>query len=159
MKIGFKGLNLIKEFEGFRAKAYKCPAGVWTIGYGHTRGVTPTMTITLVEAEKLLRQDVGWAETVVNEYVSVGLNQSQFDALVSFVFNVGSGHFKSSTLLKKLNKGEYKEVPIELKRWNKANGKVLPGLTRRRKAEGDLFGEMSNMQSASQKSAVISNDD
>jgi len=104
----------------------------------------------MVEAEELLKQDVGWAETVVNEYIIIELNQNQFDALVSFVFNVGSGNFKSSTLLKKLNKGEYGEVSKELKRWDKANGVVLPGLTRRRKAEGDLFNEMSNMQSATQ---------
>lgn len=140
MKIGFKGLNLIKDSEGFEANAYKCPAGVWTIGYGHTRGVTPDMTITMVEAEALLRQDVKWAENVVNEYVSVPLNQNQFDALVSFVFNVGEGNFKDSSLLTELNKGNYKIVPDKLSEWVHGGGKVLPGLVTRRKAEGVLFG-------------------
>ena len=137
MKIGFKGLNLIKEFEGFRAKAYKCPAGVWTIGYGHTRGVTPDMTISMAEAETLLKQDAGWAEIVVNKYVEVELTQNQYDALVSLVYNIGEGNFRTSTVLKELNKRNYEEAREAFKLWNKANGKTLPGLTRRRKAEGD----------------------
>ena len=149
MKIGFKGLNLIKEFEGFREKAYKCPAGVWTIGYGHTGGVKEGDVVTSNEAEKLLIQDLDWAEKVVYKHVNVFLNQNQFDALVSFVFNVGSGNFQKSTLLKRLNSGQYSDVPHELKRWNKGGGVVLPGLVRRRRVEGELF--MEEIQSANQK--------
>ncbi len=141
MKIGFKGLNLVKEFEGFREEAYKCPAGVWTIGYGHTKDVNPDDVVTLNGAEILLIEDLDWSEEVVNQNVVVSLNQNQFDALVSFVFNVGSGNFKKSTLLRRLNNGRFDAIPVELKRWNKGGGKVLKGLIRRREAEGKLFCE------------------
>ena len=139
MKIGLKGLNLIKESEGFEEDAYKCPAGVLTIGYGHTSDVQEGDVVTLKEAEILLIEDLDWAEGVVNRNVKVELNQNEFDALVSFVFNVGSGNFRSSTLLKRLNNGGYYSVPRELNRWNKGGGRVLKGLVRRRKAEGILF--------------------
>lgn len=139
MKIGTKGLNLIKNFEGFEAKAYVCPAGVLTIGYGTTRGVKKGQVINEAEAEALLKRDVASAESTVAKSVKVKLNQNQFDALVAFVYNVGSGNFSSSTLLKLLNVGKYDQVSAQMLRWNKANGKVLAGLTRRRKAEGNLF--------------------
>lgn len=131
--------EIIKEFEGLRLEAYKCPADVWTIGYGHTRGVIPGDVITKKEAEAFLSEDVEDAESAVNEYVNVKLNQNQFDALVSFVYNLGAGNFKSSTLLRKLNQGDYLGAANEFERWNKAGGKVLNGLVRRRKAESNLF--------------------
>ena len=139
MQISNDGINLIKQFEGCVLSAYKCPAGVWTIGYGHTKNVKQGMKITKEQATNLLKDDLKIYESYVNKYVKVKLNQNQFDALVSFTFNCGGGALKSSTLLKKLNKGDYTGAANELLRWNKANGKVLAGLTRRRKAEKALF--------------------
>lgn len=139
MKTSNNGINLIKQFEGCILSAYKCPAGVWTIGYGHTKDVKLGMKITSSQATELLKDDLKTYESYVNKYVKVKLNQNQFDALVSFTFNCGGGALKSSTLLKKLNKGDYTGAANELLRWNKANGKVLAGLTRRRKAEKALF--------------------
>ena len=139
MKTSNNGINLIKEFEGCKLSAYKCPAGVWTIGYGHTKNVKQGMKITNEHATNLLKDDLKTYEGYVNKYVKVKLNQNQFDALVSFTFNCGGGALKSSTLLKKLNKGDYTGAANELLRWNKAGGKVLAGLTRRRKAEKTLF--------------------
>ena len=139
MKTSNNGINLIKQFEGCILSAYKCPAGVWTIGYGHTKDVKQGMKITTNQATNLLKEDLKTYENYVNKYVKVKLNQNQFDALVSFTFNCGGGALKSSTLLKKLNKGDYTGAANELLRWNKASGKVLAGLTRRRKAEKALF--------------------
>ena len=140
MKTSILGLNLIKSFEGVRLLAYKCPAGILTIGYGHTGSdVTKGKTITLNEAENLLKKDLKKYESAVNNSVKVPLNQNQFDALVSWTYNVGVGAMANSTLLKKLNAGLYHEVPTQLKRWNKASGKVLSGLVRRREAESALF--------------------
>ena len=139
MKTSNNGINLIKQFEGCALTAYKCPAGVWTIGYGHTKNVKQGMKITNEHATNLLKDDLKTYEGYVNKYVKVKLNQNQFDALVSFTFNCGGGALKSSTLLKKLNKGDYTSAANELLRWNKASGKILAGLTRRRKAEKALF--------------------
>ena len=139
MKTSNNGINLIKEFEGCKLSSYKCPAGVWTIGYGHTKNVKQGMKITNEHATNLLKDDLKTYEGYVNKYVKVKLNQNQFDALVSFTFNCGGGALKSSTLLKKLNKGDYTGAANELLRWNKANGKILAGLTRRRQAEKALF--------------------
>ena len=139
MKTSNNGINLIKQFEGCALSAYTCPAGVWTIGYGHTKDVKQGMKITTNKATSLLKEDLSTYENYVNKYVKVKLNQNQFDALVSFTFNCGGGALKSSTLLKKLNKGDYTGAANELLRWNKANGKILAGLTRRRKAEKALF--------------------
>lgn len=134
--------ELIKRFEGFSSTPYPCPAGVWTIGYGTTNGVTMhSEPISREYAEELLRDDVSRFEDAVNRYVKVPLTQNQFDALVSWTYNVGEGALKKSTLLKKLNKGEYDKVPYELARWNKADGNVLNGLTRRRAAEADLWSQ------------------
>ena len=99
MKTSQRGINLIKQYESFRAEAYRCPAGVWTIGYGHTRDVKSGDKITEPEALKLLRQDVQTAEKAVSTLVKKPLDQNRFDALVSFVYNTGSGNFASSTLL------------------------------------------------------------
>jgi len=139
MNISEEGLSLIKKFEGCELKAYRCAANVLTIGYGSTKGVTEDMEITKEEAESLLKEEMHEYEGYINDMVKVPLEQHQFDAMVSWVFNLGSGNLSSSTLLKKLNNSEYDEVPAQIKRWNKAGGKVLDGLIRRREAESLLF--------------------
>ena len=139
MKISQEGLSLIKKFEGCELEAYKCAADVWTIGYGSTKGVKEGDTLTQEEADKLLLKDVEVFEKAVKDAVEVPISQSQFDALVSWTFNLGSGSLNSSTMLKKLNNQEYDEVPAQIKRWNKAGGKVLQGLIRRREAEALLY--------------------
>ena len=139
MKISLEGLSLIKKFEGLRLKAYKCSANVLTIGYGHTGGVKETDTITQEEADKLLKGDILKFEQYVEDNVIVELDQSQFDALVAWTFNLGPGNLRESTMLKKLNNQEYESVPFEMRRWNKAGGKTLDGLIRRREAESLLF--------------------
>ena len=139
MKISLEGLSLIKKFEGCKLIAYKCSAGVWTIGYGHTTGVKEGDVCTQEEAEKLLRGDIFKFEEYVQDSVKGDLDQSQFDALVAWTFNLGPGNLRSSTMLKKLNNGEYESVPFEMRRWNKAGGKTLDGLIRRRQAESLLF--------------------
>ena len=139
MIISLEGLSLIKKFEGCKLIAYKCSAGVWTIGYGHTTGVKEGDVCTQEEAEKLLRGDIFKFEEYVQDSVKVDLDQSQFDALVAWTFNLGPGNLRSSTMLKKLNNGEYESVPFEMRRWNKAGGKTLDGLIRRRQAESLLF--------------------
>ena len=139
MEISQEGIALIKRFEGCKLQAYKCSAGVPTIGYGSTRGVTMDMEISQDRAEALLLEDIADFEEEVNKCVKVPLEQNQFDALVSWTFNLGGANLKASTMLKKLNSGEYEEVPAQMKRWNKAGGKVLQGLIRRREAEALLF--------------------
>jgi lysozyme len=139
MKTGNKGIELIKHFEGCELEAYKCPAGVWTIGYGHIKGVKEGMKITEMQAEEMLKSELHEYEGYINDYVTVPLNQNQFDAMVSWVYNLGGGNLRASTLLKVLNAGDYDGVPAQMMRWNKAGGKVLEGLTRRRQAEADLF--------------------
>lgn len=146
MKISSKGIEIVTSFEGLYLKSYKCPAGVWTIGYGHTgkvgqKAICSGMTITESTAISLLKEDMKESEKYVKKYVKVPLNQHQFDALVSFQFNTGA--LGQSTLLKKLNARKYSEAAEQFLVWNKAhvNGKltVLNGLTRRRKAERKLF--------------------
>ena len=139
MQTSKTGIDLIKHFEGCELYAYKCPAGVWTIGYGHTKGVEPGMQITDEDAHNMLVEELVEYESYINKLVIVGLNQNQFDAMVSWVYNLGSANLQASTLLKVLNAGQYGEVPAQMLRWNKAGGKVLEGLTRRRQAEADLF--------------------
>lgn len=142
-KTGQAGKSLIKEFEGFRSTAYVCPAGVVTVGYGTTqvlgKPVQLGTQITTDEAERFLEEDLKKFETAINKNVVVELTQNQFDALVAFVYNVGVGNFIKSTLLKKLNAGKISEAADEFLKWNKANKKVLAGLTRRRTAERELF--------------------
>jgi len=142
---GKNGIELIKRAEGCSLKAYRCPAGVLTIGYGATNidgiPVSADMTITEREAETILKSDLRRFENAVNRLVKVPLTQNQFDALISFTFNVGEGNLAKSTLLKKLNKGDYQAVPAELAKWNKAGGKVLRGLVARRSAEAALWTE------------------
>jgi len=134
-----EGIALIKKFEGCELKAYQCSAGVWTIGYGHTKDVEEGDTISKDQAEEMLVEELHEYENYVNEYVNVALSQNQFDALVSWVYNLGPANLKSSTMLKVLNDGKYEDVPYQMKRWNKAGGKVLDGLVRRREAEALLY--------------------
>lgn len=139
MKIGENGLTLLKRAEGLRLEAYKCSAGVLTIGYGHTKDVEKGMKISALQAEELLKQDLAWAEKTVNDE-KLNLTQNQFDALVSFVFNVGAVRFRGSTLLKMIRVNPYSvNIPTEFGKWKLAGGRVVPGLTARRKAETDLY--------------------
>ena len=139
MKISNNGLQLIKHFEGLVLKAYKCPAGVWTIGYGHTKDVQPGDEWSESHADHMLEVEMEEYEGYIHDSVTAPINQDQFDALVSWVYNLGGGNLNASTMLKVLNAGQYEEVPAQMMRWNKAGGKVLEGLTRRRQAEANLF--------------------
>lgn len=136
MNISQRGINLIKEFEGCRLTAYQCAAGVWTIGYGHTKNVYQGMTITQQQAEAFLREDLDEFVRYTNKQaMSFEPNQNQFDALVSFCYNCGSGN-----LGKLVGNGKnVQQVSSDILLYNKAGGRVLPGLERRRKAERDLF--------------------
>lgn len=144
MRMSAAGLAIVKEFEGLRLKAYKCPAAVWTIGYGHTSAagapiVNPDLVITKDEAEEVLARDMEQYEEGVRKYVKVDLTQGQFDALVDFAYNAGVGALQKSTLLKKVNAEKFDEVPAEFMKWTKGGGKELPGLVRRRRAEVKLW--------------------
>lgn len=140
MKISQNGIDLIKRFEGFSPTAYLCPAGVWTIGYGHTAGVSEGDSIDGDTAEDYLREDLTSAEGAVEKYVKVPLKQWQFDALVSFTFNLGAGNLYSSTLLKKVNRNpDDPSIRQEFEKWVYADGRVLQGLVDRRKAEADMY--------------------
>jgi len=134
-----KGIDLIKTFEGFRNNAYQDSAGIWTIGYGHTLTARQGMTITRTQGEELLRQDLKRFEKAVRDRVTVPLTQNQFDALVSLAFNIGVGAFTGSTLLKRLNQGDYPGAANEFKRWVHAGGRRLKGLVNRREKEELLF--------------------
>lgn len=132
--------TIIKDSESLQLRAYLCPAGVWTVGWGHTGpDVYKGLVVTQGEAEVLLERDLRASESAINSLVKVRLNQDQFDALVSLVFNIGAGAFKDSTLLKLLNAGDYVSAVGQFKRWNKSKGKVLNGLTTRRNREEKLF--------------------
>jgi lysozyme len=133
------GLDLIKSFEGCKLEAYVCPAGVATIGYGRTKGVVLGQRITQEQADELLQEDLAEAEAAVERLVTVPLTDNQHGALVSLVFNIGVGAFKRSTLLVKLNAGDYGSVPGQIMRWDKAGGKRSRGLIRRRAAEAALW--------------------
>lgn len=139
MRTSQKGIDLIKKFEGCRLEAYRCPAGIWTIGYGHTKGVKEGQKITQEQAEELLRDDLRVYEQAVESCVKVPINQNQFDALVSFCYNCGGEALRTSTLLRLLNESKYSEAGEQFLRWNKAGGKVLAGLTRRREEEREMF--------------------
>lgn len=144
MKISNNGIDLIKEFEGCRLAAYRDSVGVLTIGYGWTypvdgRPIKPGMTIAQETAERLLKTGLVSYENDVLKLVRVKLTQNQFDALVSFAYNLGARALSTSTLLRKLNTGDYAGAADEFLRWNKAGDEVLPGLARRREAERALF--------------------
>ena len=135
MKISDTGINLIKKYEGCRTSAYKCPAGVWTIGYGHTGGVHPGDKITLSQADKLLRQDITKYESMVNAYDNIyHWTQSQFDALCSFAFNIGN-----ITGLTGAGSREKYKIADKMLLYVNAAGKKMPGLVKRRKEERELF--------------------
>lgn len=155
MKIGTNGLNLIKEFEGYRDTAYQDSVGIWTIGYGTTRvdgkSIQPGMKCTEKQALTWLMDDITDSENIVLQNVTVPLTQNQFDALVSIVYNVGPGvknkkdgiirlkDGRPSTLLRKLNMSDYVGAAMEFPKWCRAGGKILLGLERRRLAEKNLF--------------------
>ena len=147
MKTNDAGIALIKKYEGLRTVAYPDPAHGWkipTIGYGHTSAagapiVAQGMKIAEAEADAILRRDLGQYEAAVDAAVKVPLNANQFAALVSFTFNLGGVNLRKSTLLKKLNSGDYEGAAGQFRHWNKAGGKILAGLTKRRAAEAALF--------------------
>jgi len=139
MNISKEGLSLIKKFEGCELEAYLCPAGVWTIGYGHTKDVKEGDKINKEEADYLLQEEMIEYESYINDFVEVPLNQNQFDSLCSWVYNLGPTNLKNSTMLRVLNEEKYADVPQEIKRWNKAGGEVLDGLIKRREAEAKMF--------------------
>ncbi|HFQ7875731.1 TPA: lysozyme [Enterobacter hormaechei] len=144
MQTSEKGIALIKQFEGCKLTAYQDSVGIWTIGYGWTQPVDGKpiragMTIKQETAERLLKTGLVSYEIDVSRLVKVSLTQGQFDALVSFTYNLGARSLSTSTLLRKLNAGDYAGAADEFLRWNKAGGKVLNGLTRRREAERALF--------------------
>ena len=140
MKIGDKGLALIKNAEGCRLESYRDSVGILTVGFGHTSGVFANETITQEEAEELLLEDIDRiCYPCIEAHVDVDLNQNQYDALCSFIFNLGCGAFRSSTLLELMNAGDYKAAAQQFARWNRAGGVPLAGLTARRAAEAKLF--------------------
>lgn len=140
MKPSNKCLDFVKSFEGFRANAYQDTGGVWTVGYGTTEYVEPGDTVTEEEAVELLRNDLQEAADAVDDLVDVELTQNQYDALCSFVYNVGREAFRNSTLLKMINQGRHvKDCGPQFDRWIKDNGKVISGLVARRKAEREMF--------------------
>ena len=139
MKASIDAYELIKQFEGLRLKAYLCPAGIWTIGYGHTSGVSPNSFITIQEADEYLHRDVATIEMQLNK-LNLSLRQCQWAAIVSFVFNVGIGNFKASTLLAKIRiNPDDNSIIDEFLRWVYANGKVMRGLQKRRLTEMKLY--------------------
>ena len=139
MRTSPKGISLIKSFEGLRLKSYQDSVSVWTIGYGTTRGIGPGVTITNEQAERMLMNDIAGFEPELDKLAKVPLSQNQWDALMSFVYNLGAANLGSSTLLKLLNAKDYAAAADQFPRWNKAGGQVLAGLTKRRAAECAMF--------------------
>ena len=139
MNISNEGIEFIKQFEGCRLKAYQDSVGVWTLGVGHTGGVKEGDEIDDAEADRLLREDLVWVEKCIANSVREPLTQNQYDALCSWIFNLGCGAFKKSTLLAHINEGEDALAAKEILKWNRAGGNVISGLTRRREAESELF--------------------
>ncbi len=138
-RISQAGIDLIKRWEGFRDKAYLCPGNVWTIGYGHTKNVYQGMYINKEQAEQLLKEDLSYFENAVRQLSKVELTQGQFDAMVSFSFNVGVNALRKSTLLRLVNQKKLTAASKEFSRWVYANKKKLPGLVKRREEEKQLF--------------------
>lgn len=139
MNISEEGVGLIKRFEGCRLESYRDSVGVWTIGYGSTRGVGPDQVITQEEADRRLLMDLETVEKCIANCVSVELTQGQYDCLSSWIFNLGCGAFRNSTLLKKINEGDDIGAADEILRWDHAGGVKVDGLTSRREAEKKLF--------------------
>ena len=139
MKISENGLELIKKFEGCETTAYQDSVGVWTIGFGHTKGVEEGQTCSIEDAESMLADEMDEYEGYINNMVKVDLQQHEFDALVAWVYNLGPTNLGESTMLKVLNGGQFDRVPDEMNRWTRAGGKILEGLVRRRQAESLMF--------------------
>jgi lysozyme len=139
MRYSKDGLALTEQFEGFRDTAYQDVAGVWTIAYGHTKGVHPGMICDQVQGVDWLMDDVSDAENAVNLLVKIGMTQDEFDALVDFTFNIGITAFQHSTLLAMLNSNDIEGAIGEFEKWDQAGGKVVAGLLARRNAEKALF--------------------
>lgn len=132
--------KIISDFEGMKLKAYKCPAGIWTVGYGHTGSdVHEGMEISAEDATRLLYKDMLEADAAIDELVDVHLTENQRAALLSFIFNVGRNAFRSSTMLRLLNSGNYAAASLQFARWDKAGKVQLPGLVKRRAKERELF--------------------
>ena len=149
MKMTKAGLDLIKQWEGFRAKAYRCPAGVWTIGFGHTSmagkpDVKQGMVISKAEGERILLNDLKVYEAGVRSAIKVNLTPNQYSACVSLCYNIGVGAFRRSSVARFCNRGQWKNATDAFALWNKAGGKVLPGLVKRRAAEAALFAKSGN---------------
>lgn len=141
MNLSQRGLDVIKSFEGFSSKAYLCPSGIWTNGYGHTNGVTKdTPEISVFDAEKNLQSDLAISQNIVDRLIKVPLAQGQYDALVSFTFNLGGGCLQRSTLRQKVNREDHEGAVLEFSKWIYGGGRKLPGLIARRKAEAMLYG-------------------
>ena len=139
MKISEDGLELIKKFEGCETTAYQDSVGVWTIGFGHTKGVEEGQTCSIEDAESMLADEMDEYEGYINNMVKVELQQHEFDALVAWVYNLGPTNLGESTMLKVLNGGQFDRVPDEMNRWTRAGGEILKGLVRRRQAESLMF--------------------
>jgi lysozyme len=140
MKTNEAGLALIRQFEGCRLKAYKCPAGIWTIGYGWTHGVKPTDQWTQAQAEEMLVKGLDQYENAVQSAIGAhSTTNNQFSALVSICYNIGAGNFVKSSMLRHHKAGDYQKAADAFLLWNKAGGKVLNGLTKRRQAERTLY--------------------
>ena len=139
MKTSAEGKALIKKFEGCKLESYLCPSGVWTVGFGTTKNVVEGMTITQQMAEEMLDKDLLEFEEYVDKLIEVPLNQSQYDALIAWTYNLGPTNLANSSLMKDLNKGAFDALPEHMRRRNKSNGEVLNGLVRRREAESLLF--------------------
>lgn len=140
MNISKQGIDLIKSFENLRLTAYLCPAGVWTIGYGHTANVKRGDMITEEQAQKMLESDLAWIERTIQAAVTVPLTQNQYDALCSIIYNIGSTMFRNSTLLKYINSGaEENAIVDQFMRWKFVNGRESKGLVNRRRKEVELW--------------------
>tara|TARA_R100000544_G_C2218883_1_gene56251 strand:- start:411 stop:863 length:453 start_codon:yes stop_codon:yes gene_type:complete len=142
MKTSEEGIALIKKFEGCKLDAYQCSADVWTIGFGTTQGVKKGATCSQDEAETFLANDLCQFEQSILKMVDVSLKQNEFDALISWIYNLGATNFSESTLLRRINDNtdsSRADIPYQIKRWNRAGGKVLDGLVRRREAEALLW--------------------
>ena len=142
MKISEDGLELIKKFEGCETTAYQDSVGVWTIGFGHTKGVEEGQTCSIEDAESMLADEMDEYEGYINNMVKVDLQQHEFDALVAWVYNLGPTNLGESTMLKVLNGGQFDRVPDEINRWTRAGGEILEGLVRRRQAESLMFQDL-----------------
>ena len=142
MKISEDGLELIKKFEGCETTAYQDSVGVWTIGFGHTKGVEEGQTCSIEDAESMLADEMDEYEGYINNMVKVDLQQHEFDALVAWVYNLGPTNLGESTMLKVLNGGQFDRVPDEMNRWTRAGGEILEGLVRRRQAESSMFQDL-----------------